>query len=372
MLGTGRTVVSVPAHDLRDADIPSSLFEAAHLQQMLLPGDLRRAFDLISTVCKRPLCMTRPEMFTHGVARRWLKDRLGTVRNHICLSDGSAIKVIEGLANHVFLFRLDRHREGVALRNLLAWAPEVLAQLHSQINTFHGAVANGRLIAPPTNLLFPKTESVAAVPEFYEFFINEQSGQNSANRIIDRGPVAAPKLNEFSSVSYIPFTESGAHNPEFSKVLAQKIALAYFNPDQCTLIRLPAPHENSSGLLHQTTVALEALREFGIAIPKVPARNILLVRDDVPESFFDTQNAHVSIMFDESFDFWRYTQSLYKRLYGVTYWLGNDRDKQKAVAQCFAKILGRIRTDGRGSSTATPIVLHWGGGKSVRHGKHGR
>jgi hypothetical protein len=372
MLGSGRTVISVPAHDLREGDIPGSLFDAAQLQQLLLPEDLRRAFELVAAGCKKPLCMTRPEMFTHGVARRWLDDRLGSVRNHICLSDGSAVKVIDGLENHVFFFRSEQHKQGAALRNLLAWAPEVFAQLRSQINSFHGAMLNDRLIVPPPSLLFPKRERSGAIPEFLEFFVNSHSGPEGARHIITKGAVPAPKLNDFSDVYYIPFTESGAHDPAFSKMLAQKIAAAYFNPSQCLLIRLPALHDNVPGRLHQLSVALEAVRGRGIVMPKVPAPNILLLTHDIPENFFNTHQDHVSILFDSSFDFWRYTQAFYQRLRSVTYWLGNDRGSSKTVIQGFTKLLGRPPTGPRTVTAATPVALQWIQSRSVPGGKHGR
>ena len=362
----------MPAHDLREADIPGSLFDAAQLQHLALPGDLRRAFELVSAGCKKPLAMTRPEMFTHGTARRWLDDRLGAVRTHVCLSDGSVVKVIDGLENHVFFFRPEQLKQGAALRNLLAWAPEIFAQLRSQINSFHGAKVNDRLIVPPTSLLFPKRARAAAVPEFFEFFVNSHSGLESARHIIDEGAVAAPELNEFSEVHYIPFTESSTADPAFSKALAQKIAAAYFNPGHCLLIRLPALHDHVPGLLQQITVALEALSRLGIVMPKVPARNIFLARDDVPESYFDTRHARLSFMFDGSFDFWRYTQAFYKRLRGVTYWLGSARESSKSVTRGFSKILGRPATGRQPGSATAQVAMQWIQSRTAPRGRHDR
>jgi hypothetical protein len=248
MLGSGRTVISVPAFDLRNVDTTGSVFEVEELQQLSIPEDLRRAVSLVSALCKKPLCMTRPEIFTHGAARRWLDDQLGSVRNHICLSDGSAIKVIDGLANHVFLFRLDHRRNSEAMGNLLSWAPELFAQLRSQINTFHGARLGDRLVQPPSAVLLPKARGPDSKPEFFKFSPSTHSTEESATRVMANGQVSEPKLQEFSAVTYIPVTEHSANDPIFSKLLAQTIAATYFNPDRCLLIRLPRPNENVADL----------------------------------------------------------------------------------------------------------------------------
>jgi hypothetical protein len=369
MLGSGRTVISVPAYDLRNVDTPGSVFDVGELQRLSIPGDLRRAVQLVSAVCRKPLCMTRPEIFTCGAARRWLDDQLGTVRNHVCLSDGSAIKVIDGLANHVFLFRLDHRRNSEALGNLLSWAPELFAQIRSQINTFHGARLNGRPAQPPTALLLPKTRSSDAMPEFFQFFPSTHSTENSARLIMATGPVSEPNLQQFSEVTYVPFTECSAHDPSFSRVLAQKIAAAYFNPDQCILIRLPRPNENVAELLQQLTVALDAIRGPGIVMPRIPARNILLLRHDLPENFFDDPHDRLGMMFDSSFDFWRYTQALYRRLHGLTYVPNGDGHGLKTVVRGFSAILGRPPSGRRTTSAATPQLLQWirGKTKAARH-----
>jgi hypothetical protein len=371
MLGSGRTVISVPALALRNVDVPGSVFDAEKLRQVSIAEDLRRAFELVATVCKKPLCMTRPEIFTHGAARRWLGERLGSVRNHICLSDGSAIKVIDGLENHLFVFRSGPHKNSVALRNLLSWAPELFSHVRSQVNTFHAAALDGRLVQPPTTLLLPKARHAGVVPEFLEFFVNGHAAQENAQRIIDRGAVAAPTLSDFTEVSYIPFTESSTFDPIFSRLLAQKIAATYFNPEHCVLIRLPEMPDDAAPWLTPLTAALEAIRGLGIVLPKVPARNVLLLQHDVPESFFGSHQDRVIFTIDESFDFWRYTQAFYRRLQGVTYLFDGDRRRLPAVIQCLTSILGRP-PDGRAAPAATgPWLLNWGRKKTAPRRKHG-
>jgi len=359
MLGSGRAVISVPAFDLRNVDIAGSVFDVAELQRASIPDDLKRAIGLVSALCRKPLCMARPEIFTYGAARRWLDDQLGSVRNHICLSDGSSIKVIDGLANHVFLFRLDHRRNSEALSNLLSWAPELFAQLRSQINTFHGAHLGGRLVQPPTAVLLPKTRSQNPTPEFFQFTPSTHSTEESATRVMTNGPVSSPKLQEFSEVTYIPVTEHSASELTFSRLLAQRIAATYFNPDHCLLIRLPRLNENVADLFQQLSVALDAIRGPGVVIPRIPAPNILLVRDDLPESFFDVSHQHIDIMFDSSFDFWLYTQALYRRLHGVSYVAAPDRQGVKAVVRGFSDILGRPPIARRKASAATLQLLQW-------------
>jgi hypothetical protein len=307
--------------------------------------------------------MTRPEIFTYGAARSWLDDQLGSVRNHVCLSDGTSIKVIDGLANHVFLFRLDHRRNSDALKNLLSWAPELFAQISSQINTFHGASLDGRMAQPPTSVLLPTSRSPDAIPEFFQFYPSIHSTEESARLIMQWGPVSEPNLQQFGEVTYIPFTECSAHDPTFSKLLAQMIAAAYFNPDHCVLIRLPRANENVAELFQQLTVALDAIRGPAVVMPRIAARNVLLLRHDLPESFFDVPHEHVGIMFDASFDFWRYTQAHYRRLHTVTYVPGGDQYGLKAIVQRFSALLGQPPTGRRTTSAAAAQPLQWIRGK---------
>jgi hypothetical protein len=368
MLGPGRTVISVPAYDLRNVDTSGSVFDARELERLSIPEDLRRAVQLVSALCRKPLCMTRPEIFTYGAARHWLDGQLGSVRNHVCLSDGSAIKLIDGLANHVFLFRLDHRRNSDALGNLLSWAPELFAQIRSQINTFHGASLRGRLVQPPTALLLPKTRSADASPEFFQFLTSRHSAEESARLIMDRGPVSEPKLQQFSEVTYIPFTECSARDRAFSKALAQTIAAAYFNPDHCVLIRLPRPNEDSVDLFQQLTVSLDAILGARVVMPRIPAPNILLLRHDLPESALDAHHDRVGMMFDSSFDFWRYTQALYRRLHTVTYVPSRDEVGFKPALRCFSAMLGRPPAAMRGTAATAPRPLTW----TARKTKAGR
>ena len=100
---------------------------------------LRIAVELVTGICREsgfePTFVARPEIFTHGESRAWLDKRLGGVKDHLALSDGTTIRLIPGLRNHVFLFGLGRAADGEALQRLERRAPELFGSLHSQVNT---------------------------------------------------------------------------------------------------------------------------------------------------------------------------------------------------------------------------------------------
>jgi len=228
-----------------------------------------------------------------------------------------------------------------------------------------------RLVQPPTTLLLPKRPFEAAVPECFEFFVSTQSAEESARRIIDRGAVSEPRLSEFGEVIYIPLTQTSTHDPVFTALVAQTIAEAYFNPQHCVLIRLPSPNAEVADLLAQMSLALQGLRELGIVMPSVPAHNVLLLREDVPESFFDSQKTLV-FMCDDSFDFWRYTPALYRRLRRLTYRLDGDPRRRGAAVQCLTKMLGYPPTGRRSFTVGTPVILHWARKAAAARVRHAR
>jgi hypothetical protein len=325
---------------------------------MPISEGLKCAYQLISTLCQEPLCVARPEIFTHGKPRDWLDSRLGAARNHICLSDGTAVKLIEGLANHVFFYGLGRRKGSADLQNLLTWAPEVFSHIRSQINSFHGALLRGRLIQPPTMLSLTKFPLPAPPAEIYEFCLYPQCPEEGARRIMEKGAIPGRISEEFKELIYIPFSESGAYDAIFTGLVAQTIAAAYFNPDQCVLVRLPTLSDVNADLARQITATLEAIRASGIVMPRVAAKNVFLVRYDLPEDFFDTHE-RVSFIFDDTFEFWRYTRAFFTQLHSVRYLLCGDRRRLQGVVRALTDILGRPPSKPSILPAMPPILLTW-------------
>ena len=72
-----------------------------------LSADLRTALLLILRVyypSRVPVrVVARPEIFTHGDAERWLRARLDNVTQHLCISDGTTIKLLPGCQTRFLL-----------------------------------------------------------------------------------------------------------------------------------------------------------------------------------------------------------------------------------------------------------------------------
>jgi hypothetical protein len=151
-------------------------------------------------------------------------------------------------------------------------------------------------------------------------------------------------------------SSSSSCDPVFSEAVAQTIAAAYFNPSQCVLLRLPALHDSAADLSRQIVVATEAIRATGIVLPRVAAQNVFLARFDLPESFFDAY-PQVSLMLDETFEFWRYTRALYLKLQSVSYLLGGDQRRLQSVVDGLTKLFGRPPTGQSIAQTVPPIFL---------------
>src|SRR5579862_3236976 len=94
-------LVSLPAKEL-DAFCPTgSIFKDTELRNTPLSVELRLALDVARQACAKRrvplLIVARPEIFTHGLPLKWLRDRLGGVEDHLCISDGTAVRPIPQL-----------------------------------------------------------------------------------------------------------------------------------------------------------------------------------------------------------------------------------------------------------------------------------
>jgi hypothetical protein len=347
MSASDRIVISVPPRELARCDLPGSLFPASRLLEFPISEPLRLALSLIPGAIRQAHCLVRPEIFTHGVSRAWLDVRLGAIREHLCLSDGTSIKVIEGLENHVFLYGLCWHRGHIGIRNLSRRAPELFTHIRSQINTFHSALVAGRVVRPPTRLLMFDTPRAGPLPEFHAFFLNRHSMDLSINRIVEHGAVPAPRWNQWKNITYIPLTESGARSAAFSREAARLIAKAYMDASRCVVIRLPFLGGGAT-LQERLAVLLAAVRDTGRIIPHVHAMNVLLLTEDIPEELLNGWSARTSLLLDETFDFWRHTKAFYAQRHRINFLLLGKRARAPNLLRGLADLFGRVHVERHG------------------------
>ena len=352
-------MISVPSYLLRNAEIPGSVFAAKLLAGMPMPEELKLAVELVSSLYPHSLCLVRPEIFTNGASRAWLNERLGNITSHLCISDGSAIKILDGLENHIFLYDLAQHRNRACFRNLANWAPEVFSHVRSQINSFQAAEFKGGLIQPPTTLLLPQTRRRGTMPELYEFSLPSNSLEESAKWIVERGPIGELSLAAFREIAYAPMTQSNARDPDFCAIVAQFIAKAYFQPQQCVLLRLPRSNAEQPDTAVRIQAAIHAVRSSKVVLPRVPAKNVLLLTGDLPEEQMESAADRMSLVFDETCGFWRYTREFYRRLRSAAYLFSGDARRLQQVAEGMTELIGAPPVDVNALQANPAQLITW-------------
>jgi len=325
-----QVVISIPARELLRASIPGSVFDAESLAAAAIAPELKVAIDLIAKSWpgrSGPLqCVARPEIFTHGSTLAWLQSRIEGATDHVCLSDGTSLKLIPGLRNHVFPYGLHSHRRLLEFRKLLLRAPELIRQFSSQVNAFRPLVAGGASIDPPSTLLFQGTpQPPSPTLWFHGFYLNRHSSEDSAERMLDWGTTEPPDFSSFRSLFYVPLTDSSVRDRSFQRLLAETIARKYFERQTCLLVRVPIPEEGVSEATERMITALDGIRQSGVRIPQVQSRSVFFVTGELPEDVLAANASRLSILAHETFEYWRYTPELYRAAECVTFFPDDKR-----------------------------------------------
>jgi len=308
-------VISVPARELVLVPIAGSVFDTAVFSGAVISAELRLALDLVTATYRsvgglQPVrCVARPEIFTHGLSLEWLKRNLGQATQHLCLSDGTSIKLIPRFRNHLFTYGLQSHQGYLDFKRLLLRAPELLMQCHSQVNSFHRVDHLGSAFEPSPNLMQPTVPLNAPAVWFFGFYLNPNSLEDSAEHMLNWGEIGEPQLLDFEKVTYIPLTEAAANDIYFQRVLAELISAVYFDPTHCLFIRLPLL---GSGLTDRMRLSLDGIRRSHLHIPQVRSRNIFFASGDLPEEALAPLGSRLSFVLHHTFEFWRYTRPLYQ------------------------------------------------------------
>jgi len=314
MIGSGGVIVSLPAREIAGMRLPGSLFSIASLSLPKLSLDLRGAINLVVEMTGSlglPLMfVSRPEIFTHGETLRWLNHRVGGARDHLCVSDGSTVKLIPGMRNHVFLYALERESDSEALCRLERRTPELFSGISNQVNTAL-RFGNDRRRYTPSTLVIPARET--AIPlggEFYRFFLNPHSISDSIARIMLAGRVDS--LEEAQQVLlYVPMTETSIRDAHFIRLIACCVTRFYLGRSATLIMRLPSGANSADDIVRRVTLVLEAFQKLGTPFPGRPAHNIFFLSDNLhPKqiSFWRTRQ----ILVHDSFSFWHLSPSYYK------------------------------------------------------------
>jgi hypothetical protein len=272
-------VVSVPATALEALPLPGSVFAWKHLRDAVMAPELRLALRLLMHVAAsqrlRVRFVARPEIFTHGASRAWLDERLGDATDHLMLTDGSTLRPLPGLRNHMFFIGRGVPKQEAALARLLAVAPELFAGLASQANGALGLRIGAHWHRPPLlPLRFATTPEVE--PPQHAPFLCHANNPDKAAALCAEALVDAEEAPDLPrSLRYVPLTLGALADPGFAAEiagLAQRAALGA--AEEGLLLGLPPPAQVDEEIAGRVAGVLRALAATGMVFPRAPSWHV--------------------------------------------------------------------------------------------------
>lgn len=332
--------ISVPAAELDGVKLPGSLFKREDLLAAKLSQELSESIELIVRSLEigrpTPVFVARPEMFTDGQSLAWLRARLGPIQDHICISDGSAVRVIPEMRNHVFFHGLGRRTDSAALGRLERRVPELFSTVASQINTAFRFRDEKKTYTPPPIVITSSGVAQSEIAEYYRFYLNPFSIEDSVGRILQKGEVNAPDRS-FSSLTYIAVTEASLDDKAFSKTAALHVARAFFDPTRAVIIRLP----RGDALARRIETTLFSMRHTSVLIPGVTASNVFFVTEDPVLSALASISQTLELLTHDTFDFWRHSPGFYAAFGALRVVVRGGRHNPAKLPGLLADLCGR-------------------------------
>jgi hypothetical protein len=299
---------------------PASVFRRDAFDEQALSAPLRRALRLTLAACDfegcEPIFVARPEIFSHGQSLRWLTDRLGPAREHLGFSDGTTIKLIPGLRNHVFFYGLGRRADRKALDRLERRVPGLFAALDGQVNS---ARRFGQAAHAPPPIAIEGFAEGGETPRYFRIALNSDSPDDSLFRTMREGALTALP-GGFDEMVYVALSETALDDADFVASLAERFDRVYFDRKRALVLRAPETVDVGSTAELRLKACLAELGRNGSRAPFAPAANAWLA---VGEPGFDALSAAASavdLIAHESFDFWRAPSSAYRLFRSCAVW----------------------------------------------------
>jgi hypothetical protein len=297
-------LISVPPHEVSRHALSGSIVPASEILGNSVSHDLAVALSLLRCAYGKGTelrVVVRPEMFTHGTTLAWLRAQIGTTDEHLCLSDGEAIRVLPGMKNHVFFYRMGQASAVEGFLRLRRRAPELLAGLASQVNTAL-ALVPGQAKRPRTILLplAPDGDEGLTLP----FFTARHPVERDARALAGQNTVALPASQ---ALTYTVVNDAALQSISFVVGLINQITRAYMNPVHILVIGIPPAPEPENALIP----ILSALCRHAFTLPSgVPPNVFLHVGGGaaLPGSVFAGQSRLVAY---EAETFWQRTAAFY-------------------------------------------------------------
>ena len=312
-------LVSLPAKELDAFCPPGSIFKDTELRNTSLSVELRLALDVARHACAKRrvplLIVARPEIFTHGLALQWLRDRLGGIEDHLCISDGTAVRPIPLLRNHLFLYRLGIYENAAAFHRLSHCAPELLASMHSQVNTCmtFGLVHNP--VCPPSILLqVPEPKRKPKSPTLYRY-VHSQSLQTSVARTLRLELLADEVLSSFKRFTYIPLTETACKDSAFGRAVVQAICGSGADPGVGVILRIPNIGLQAATMEDRVRTVIEFIRCAGAKPSRLAPHSVFFASTNLLSSDISRLARPIDLLMHSSFEFWSCSTAFYERFH---------------------------------------------------------
>jgi hypothetical protein len=308
-------LISVPARELQPLRVRNSIFPVDLLLAAPISEPLRNAALVVRQSAlaagTEMSVLVRPEIYTHGELLDWLRARAGDVSVHIHLSDGSTIKIVPGLSNHLFFYGGAAGRSLQALMELVERAPELGSALDSQINSaFRLCPGTAADRSPPSSILSPHSEidDGEDAPLLYSSYFNRHSVEDSLNRVMEWGAIPKPVWE--GQIRYFVATEAALLDRPLVSSLARAVETAFYGSGQRVLIALPSAGDQT-GFRERAGHLISQLIATEIILPRVRSESVLLCDAEVPAEWFVDQTAQ--LVAHDSFPFWNHTQDYYRQ-----------------------------------------------------------
>ena len=310
-------LVSLPAKELDDFCPPSSIFKDTELRNTPLSVELRSALDVARHACTKRrvplLIVARPEIFTHGLALQWLRDRLGGIEDHLCISDGTAVRPIPLLRNHLFLYRLGIYENAAAFHRLSHCAPELLASMHSQVNTCMTFGAEHNPVCPPPILLqVPEPKRKPKSPTLYRY-VHSQSLPSCVTRTLRLRLPAHEALSSFKCFTYIPLTETACRDSAFCRAVMHAICGPGADPGVGVILRIPNIGLQAATMEDRVRTAIEFIRSAGAKPSRLAPHPVVFASTNLLSSDISRLARPIDLLMHSSFEFWSCSREFYER-----------------------------------------------------------
>lgn len=349
-------LVSVPAREIGGFFPSGSLIAREELRDLALTPALSTALDLAEQLCRRRrarlLIATRPEMFTHGASLEWLRARLRGIGDHLCLSDGSALRPMPGLRNHLFLYGQEIASHAEAFLSLSRRVPRLFACLDSQVNSCVSLRVGRELIRPKPLLL---QAAAARRPRTHALAYVYTPGADLASSVLQT--LAAPLplaagAARWHELAYLLATEAGCRDKTAAKVMFDVLRHARDKPARGVVVQLPELGSAAAGAEQRLAVVLEGLRAVGLSQAAVRAESLLFTLDEPAPAALLRRAARVDLLMHSAFPFWRHPPAHYRTFRSVqVFGAGAAPVERTAWRRLLTPALGRCPEFRRPSAT---------------------